>query len=42
MKMSVDCDSQDAVPMTPFDSHLQCAATGVQTLFIIIRVHHIV
>ena len=34
-------DSQDTVSMTPFGSHLLCAATGVQTLFIIIRVHHI-
>jgi len=33
--MSVDCDSQDAVPVTPFDSNLLCAATGVQTVFII-------
>jgi len=40
VKISVDCDSQ-GVSMTPFDSHLPCAATGVQTLFIIIRVHHI-
>ena len=41
MKMSVDCDSHDTLSMTPFDSHLLCAATGVQTLFVIIRVHHI-
>ena len=41
MKISVDCDSQDTVSMTLFDSHLLCAATGVQTLFIIIQVHHI-
>jgi len=41
VKIPVDCDSQDTVSMTPFDSHLLCAATGVQTLFIIIRVHHI-
>jgi len=34
-------DSQDTVSMTPVDSHLLRAATGVQTLFIIIRVHHI-
>ena len=39
-QISVDCDSQDTVSMTPFDSHLLCAAIGVQTLFIIIRVHH--
>jgi len=37
----VECDRQDTVSMTPFDSHLLCAATGVRTLFIIIRVHHI-
>jgi len=36
VKISVDRDSQDTVSMTPFDSHLLCAATGVQTLFIII------
>ena len=41
VKVSVDCDSQDTVSMTPFDNHLLCAATGVQTLFIIDRVHHI-
>jgi len=41
VKISVDRDSQDTMYMTPFDSHLLCAATGVQTLFIIIRVHHI-
>jgi len=41
VKISVDCDCQDTVPVTPFHSHLLCAATGVQTLFIIIRVHHI-
>jgi len=41
VKISVDCDSQDTVSMTPFDSHLLCAATCVQTLFIIIQVHHI-
>ena len=41
VKISMDCDSQDTVFMTPFDSHLLCAATGVQTLFIIIQVHHI-
>jgi len=41
VKISMDCDSQDTVSMTPFDSHLLCAATGVQTLFIIIQVHHI-
>jgi len=41
VKTSVGCDSQDTVSVTPFDSHLLCAATGVQTLFIIIRVHHI-
>ena len=41
VKISVDCDSQDTAFMTPFDSHLLCAATGVQTLFIIFRVHHI-
>jgi len=41
MKISVGCDSQDTVSMTPFDSHLLCAETGVQTLFIIIRLHHI-
>jgi len=34
-------DSQNTETVTPFDSHLLCAATGVQTLFIIIRVHHI-
>jgi len=39
VKIYMDCDSQDTVFMTPFDSHL-CVATGVQTLFII-RVHHI-
>ena len=33
--------SQDSVSATPFDSHLLCAAIGVQTLFIIIRVHRI-
>ena len=32
---------KDTVSMTPFDSHLLCAATGVQTLLVIIRVHHI-
>ena len=31
----------DTVSMTPFESHLLCAATGVQTLFVIIRVYHI-
>ena len=41
VEISVDCDSQDTVFMTPFDSHLLCAATGVQTLFVIIRVYHI-
>ena len=41
VKISVDRDSQDTVSMTPFDSHLMCAATSVQTLFIIIRVNHI-
>jgi len=41
VKISVDCDSQDTESMTPFDSHLLCAATGVQTPFVIIRVHHI-
>jgi len=41
VEISVDCDSQDTVLMTPFDSHLLCAATGVQTLYTIIRVHHI-
>jgi len=41
VKISVDCDSQDTISMTPFDGHLLCAVTGVQTLFIIIRVHHI-
>jgi len=41
VKISVDCDSQDTASMTPFDSHILCAATGVQTLFIIIRVHRI-
>jgi len=35
VKISVDCDSQDTISMTPFDSHLLCAATGVQTLFVI-------
>jgi len=35
VKISVDCDSQDTVSVTPFDSQLLCAATGVQTLFII-------
>jgi len=34
-------DSQDTVSMTPFGSHLLCAATGVQTLFIIIQEHRI-
>jgi len=33
VKISVDCDSQDSVSMTPFASHL-CAARGAQTLFI--------
>ena len=28
VKISVDCDNQDTVSMTPFDSHLLCAATG--------------
>jgi len=32
---------RDTKSMTPFDSHLLCAATGVQILFIIIRVNHI-
>ena len=41
VKISVECDSQDTVSMTPFDSHLLCAATGVRTLFIIIRLHRI-
>jgi len=41
VKIPVDCDSQDTVSMTPFGSHLLCAATGVQTLFVIIRGHHI-
>jgi len=41
VKIFVDCDSQYAVSMTPFDSHLLCVATRVQTLFIIIWVHHI-
>jgi len=39
--ISVNCDSQGTVYMTPFGSHLLCAATGVQALFIIVRVHHI-
>jgi len=34
VKISVDCDSQDTASMTPFDSHLLCAATDVQTLYI--------
>jgi len=34
VKISVDCDSQDTVSMTPFDSHLLCAATsGVRRKF---------
>jgi len=41
VKISVDCDGQDTVSVTPFDSHLLCAATGIRTLFIIIRVQHI-
>jgi len=42
VKIFVNCDSQDTVCMTPFDSRLpSCAATGVQTPFIIIRVRHI-
>jgi len=41
LKISVDCDSQDTISMTPIDSHLLYEATGVQTLFIIIRMHHI-
>jgi len=32
VKISVGCDSQDIASMTPFDSHLLCAATGVQNL----------
>jgi len=31
VKTSVDCDSRDIASLTPFDSHLLCAATGVQT-----------
>jgi len=34
MKISVVFDNQHTVCVTPFDSHLLCAATGVQTLFI--------
>ena len=34
-------DSQDTVSITHFGNYLLCAATGVQTLFIIIREHHI-
>jgi len=41
VKISMDCDSHDTVSMTSFDSHLLCAAAGVQTLFVIIRLHHI-
>jgi len=32
VKISVDCDSQDTVSVTPFDSYLLCAATGTNSL----------